>query len=757
MELKNNLFKLVITPIIIIILLVFILSKNFFFDFNNNLSSQNELNKVNFKISFFEKYIKENYKLVQTIKQNDPTIYKNTIKENYSAIPNIFKKELLEIRNTNKQNKIDLIRIIEFNNFIKRNIKLNSFSNIRNKEIQKYIYLYSKNIEVLTLFNNIYLLFTLGNDDNFLDYQSYFNLLKNLKKEVGINEYKGLLDVFEKEDNHYYYKNNDLDNYYFNKLNELYKLNKIYYSKINKLLLDDVHYIQQVGFFFFFIISIFIVLSFSLYNTIKEKLVEEDEISTLRKNIINNDIIYSETDLKGIITYTSNYFEKISGYSKEELIGQPHNIIRHPDMSSEIFKEIWDTISSGNKWEGIVKNRNKSGEAYYVSSSIFPIYKNGEHIGYASSREDVTTLILEEKKSSKIYDALNTIVINTDGENIKSFNNKFYDYFNYNSFEDFKQEHDCICELFVEVEGKDYLLSDYKGMRWAEYLLKHQNTEEVFKVCMEDKYLNKKVFRVKLVPDISVSNYIIIFIDITNIENQSDMLLQQAKFSTMGEMVGMIAHQWRQPLSTLNGMFLPLLLKQQMGINISEKELKERVDKQKEIVVYLSDTIEDFLNFTRVDDNFDSDTIENSIFKPYRLLENTYKDLKINFNVSYENCKKKNIVKTKHNKFNQILLNLYKNSIDEFKKKKIKNPEISVEVQDLGNKIEYLVSDNAGGIPEEIIGKIFNPYFSTKSKNGTGVGLYMSKVIAQNHLNGSINVYNNDKGGVSFLIYIKKN
>jgi PAS domain S-box-containing protein len=757
MELKNNLFKLVITPVLIIIFLVTILSDNFFFDFNTNLVSKSKLDKSTYNVHFLEKYTKENLYLINSIKNKNNKDYLNYITKVNTSIPNDFKKTIKKIRKNNLDNKIDLKGLIDFNKEIQKSIYLNYFLNIRNTKIQEIVHKYETNIKMLGYLDNIYLLYHLGNNDSFLIYSHYLEMLEDLNKQYNLTEYNEILKLFKSSVNNYtqyeYFKNT-----YLKTLTDIFNLNTKYHQQIDKLLLENVHYIQQMGFIFFFGISIFIVISFSLYNNITKRLLEEDEISTLRKNIINNDIIYSETDLRGIITYTSNYFEKISGYTKEELIGQPHNIIRHPDMPKEIFKEIWETIQSGKKWEGIIKNRSKNGQTYYVSSSIFPIYKNGEHIGYASSREDVTNLILEEKKSSKIYDALNTIVITTNGENIINFNNKFYDYFNFDSFEDFVSQHDCICELFIKVEGKDFLTPDYKGMRWVEYLYTHQNSEEIFKVCMEDKYFNKKVFRVKLVPDIVDSGqFVIIFIDITNIENQSDMLLQQAKFSTMGEMVGMIAHQWRQPLSTLNGMFLPLLLKQQMGVNIPYEELKERVDKQKEIVVYLSDTIEDFLNFTRVDDNYDVDIIENTIFKPYRLVENSYKDLNINFNVYYENCTKIELIKTKHNKFNQILLNLYKNSIDEFKKKKIENPTITVEVQDFGDKLEYIVSDNAGGIPEEIIGKIFNPYFSTKSKNGTGIGLYMSKVIAQNHLNGSINVYNNDKGGVSFLIYIKKN
>ena len=96
--------------------------------------------------------------------------------------------------------------------------------------------------------------------------------------------------------------------------------------------------------------------------------------------------IISVTDLKGIITEVNDTFVKMSGYSREELIGQPQNIVRHPDMPSEIFEQLWSTIKSGNSFMGIIKNRCKDGSYYWVNAFIMPIVQNGEIIGYESVR-----------------------------------------------------------------------------------------------------------------------------------------------------------------------------------------------------------------------------------------------------------------------------------------------------------------------------------------------------------------------------------
>ncbi|MAD41255.1 MAG: response regulator receiver protein [Arcobacter sp.] len=107
-------------------------------------------------------------------------------------------------------------------------------------------------------------------------------------------------------------------------------------------------------------------------------------------NIYDENVIFSKTDAKGIIIHASSAFCKISGYSLDELIGKPHNIVRHPDMPEEVFEEIWDTIKSGKIWKGEVKNLRKDGSFYWVEAEIEPIYKHKEIIGFSALRKDIT-------------------------------------------------------------------------------------------------------------------------------------------------------------------------------------------------------------------------------------------------------------------------------------------------------------------------------------------------------------------------------
>lgn len=114
--------------------------------------------------------------------------------------------------------------------------------------------------------------------------------------------------------------------------------------------------------------------------------------------------IISRTNLDGIITYANDIFCDISGYTQEELIGRAHNIVRHPDMPKSVFKEIWQTLESNKKYEGVIKNLRKDGGFYWVHAIISGIYKDGVLYEYKSLR---TPISYEEKlKHQKLYDEM---------------------------------------------------------------------------------------------------------------------------------------------------------------------------------------------------------------------------------------------------------------------------------------------------------------------------------------------------------------
>jgi len=123
-------------------------------------------------------------------------------------------------------------------------------------------------------------------------------------------------------------------------------------------------------------------------------------VSNIEFLLTDGAVIVTKTDLKGIITYCNNTFAEISGYSREEIIGSPHNIVRHPDMPPEAFADLWKNIKSNKPWEGMVKNRRKDGSFYWVTSIVTPLQENGQTTGYVSFRYKATREQIEQASAA---------------------------------------------------------------------------------------------------------------------------------------------------------------------------------------------------------------------------------------------------------------------------------------------------------------------------------------------------------------------
>ena len=127
-----------------------------------------------------------------------------------------------------------------------------------------------------------------------------------------------------------------------------------------------------------------------------------------------DELIISRTDLKGMITYANETFADISGYSVEQLLGKPHNIVRHPDMPKRVYEEMWEILKKQQQWKGVVKNLRKDRGFYWVHATISGVYKDGELVEYKSIR---TPINYETKlKYQKLYDYFRLM----DKENIRT-------------------------------------------------------------------------------------------------------------------------------------------------------------------------------------------------------------------------------------------------------------------------------------------------------------------------------------------------
>ena len=112
--------------------------------------------------------------------------------------------------------------------------------------------------------------------------------------------------------------------------------------------------------------------------------------TNIEYQVSDSDSMVSKTDLDGVLTYVNDDFIVSSGYEKSELIGHSHNVVHHPDMPSEVFADLWNSLKMKRPWTGIIKNLRKDGSHYWVLANITPDYENGKHIGYMAVRKKAT-------------------------------------------------------------------------------------------------------------------------------------------------------------------------------------------------------------------------------------------------------------------------------------------------------------------------------------------------------------------------------
>jgi len=352
------------------------------------------------------------------------------------------------------------------------------------------------------------------------------------------------------------------------------------------------------------------------------------------KEAIENSNIVSKTDINGVITFVNDEFCSISKYSREELIGRTHNVVKHPDIPIENFQKLWTTITNKKTYKATVKNRAKDGSSFYLNTTITPI-------------------------------------LNRHGE----------------------------IEEFIAI-----------------------------------RYNVTKEIELKLA-----------------LAKKQELLFMQSRFASLGQMIANIAHQWRQPLSQLNLTLFSLK-------KASEKSDKENILKyynnSKKLIKDMSQTIEDFSNFFNPNKKTISFYLTDAINDAIEILKNDIKKNKIDITLSSENI----LVNGISNELTQVIINLILNAKDAFLINNIQKRQINITVLKsyIGIKVFALIiiEDNAGGIIETDLEKIFEPYFSTKHASvGTGIGLFISKLIIQKSLNGTIEAINSNEGA-KFIITI---
>lgn len=367
---------------------------------------------------------------------------------------------------------------------------------------------------------------------------------------------------------------------------------------------------------------------------------------------------------------------------------------------------------------------------------------------------------LESEKNyiQHILDINPDIIIVTNGSRLIRGNRSFFDLFHYTDRQEFLREHDCICDFFVTLNNKPFPKNKMvEGKVWAKYLVEHPDENHVAKLKVGENYYFFNVVATRL----NSLEILVIFTNITELKKQEEQLLKSEKLASMGEMIGNIAHQWRQPLSIISTAATGMKMKRELG-NLEQKEIFEFCEMINDNAQYLSKTIDDFRNFIRGESKPINFNLKNDTDSFIKLVDSSIK--KYNIQVILDLEEHINI-KGYPSELIQCFMNIFNNSKDAFLENNIPEDQryIFIRQNIVDNNVIIIFKDNGGGIPENIINKVFDPYFTTKHKSqGTGLGLHMTYNLIVNGMGGVVSAENeeyifNEKKykGAKFTIFLK--
>ena len=355
----------------------------------------------------------------------------------------------------------------------------------------------------------------------------------------------------------------------------------------------------------------------------------------------------------------------------------------------------------------------------------------------------------------------NILLVDDVAENIYSLKMMIEDSFDVNIFSALSAQ-DAI-EILMK-ENIDLILTDVQmpeidGFEFVEYLKNIEKTKDIPVIFItgiydKDEYKTKGYdlgaieYITKPIHDVLLNSKLKVYIDIfekrkldeEQIAAKDRVLIHQSKMATMGEMIGVIAHQLKQPLNILS-LYCNDVQDSYTYNEIDDKFIADFSKNTKEQIKFLSETIDNFRDFFNPSKQKRVFEIKDAINKSITLMGNQFEMNKIDLKLDVSDEKVYGI----ETELEQVILNVLSNSIDAFKEREIKNRQIDIKVLSKQSYTILIMEDNAGGVKEESLEKIFDPYYTTKS-TGTGTGLYMVKLVIKNSFQGDLKINNSEKG-----------
>ena len=455
--------------------------------------------------------------------------------------------------------------------------------------------------------------------------------------------------------------------------------------------------------------------------------------------------IVAITDPQGNIIFVNDKFEEISKYHKEEIIGKNHRMLNSGYHSKEFFKDMWTTIQSGKTWRGEIRNKAKDGSFYWVDTTIVPfLNEKGKPYQYVAIRSDISDRKRAEehlkesiKDNTDIRFALDqsTIVAFTDARGmITSVNDKFCEISKYSR---------------EEIIGKDHniLNSGHHSKLFFKDLWKTIGEGKVWKGEIRNKAKDGTFYWVDttIVPFLNENGkpyqYVAIRNDITERKKAEEVLHRQDKLAAVGQLAAGVAHEIRNPLTSMKGYAEFLTLDEK------DPERLEFINIILDEIERVNTIVEDFMvlakpKMVELEEKNVVPVIKNVV--SLLEFEARKKHVKLSFDCPHEIIQ----IECDENRLKQVFLNFIKNGIEAMPN----GGELHVKTTIHNNNVQISIQDTGVGIPKEKLKQLGEPFYTTK-KNGNGLGLMVSFKIIENH-NGKVFVESEPDKGTIFNILL---
>ncbi len=500
--------------------------------------------------------------------------------------------------------------------------------------------------------------------------------------------------------------------------------------------------------FIYFVLFLSIVILIGLISSsayISRKLAITD---TNLKDItaaLDESSIVAITDQKGKITFVNDKFVEISKYQKEELLGMDHRILNSGYHPRGYFQQLWRVISSGRVWKGEIRNKAKDGSFYWVDTTIVPFLgKNSKPYQYVAIRHDITNRKLAEEKLKNSLKEVNDINFALDQSSIVAFTDEKGKITKVN---------DKFCEISKysreELIGKDHqiLNSGFHSKAFFKELWSTIGNGYVWKGEIRNKAKDGTYYWVDttIIPFMNEKGkpyqYLAIRNDITERKKTEETLHRQDKLAAVGQLAAGVAHEIRNPLTSMKG-YGEFLLEDE-----TDPQRREFIEIILDEIGRVNTIVEDFMVLAKPKAvELEEKNIVTIINNVLSLLE--FEARKKNVKMSFEANEDIIQIECDEDRLKQVFLNFVKNGIEAMPN----GGELTVKVSVEDHQVQISIQDTGVGIPEDKLKKIGEPFYTTK-KEGNGLGLMVSFKIIESH-QGKVYIESEINKGTTFNIIL---